>query len=357
MVYGLFYLIFAYCILLMKFFRALRSNELNKLNKNQGLTAHCDNCKCKECILEDCCKINDRQHVNSGSKAKIKSRYISATYEEHIAAWWSSNTDGKPKYSLTTAKSATYVEIDMEYNPDKIIDTCEQDYGATANNRAKSSCEVLIKDDIGMENITNIYRVKQILKKEFDSLPDTYTKNGLFFKKIHSNVQKKDKYMLSLKIPEINFNIESDDFPIDYLLTDNDADTDYESEINDSMDIDSQEMNTDYKDNMDSQQEVIGLTNDNEGMNNSQEGTTDVESEGEYMRRYRNNTTKNKVVKANRQVKNTTNKKKRSLRELDDPYILSEIERNRRGGATKKKKKVLKKKQTKRTKTKKKQSK
>ena len=66
---------------------------------------------------------------------------------------------------------------------------------------------------------------------------------------------------------------------------------------------------------------------------------------------------KNKVVKANRQVKNTTNKKKRSLRELDDPYILSEIERNRRGGATKKKKKVLKKKQTKRTKTKKKQSK
>ena len=33
MVYGLFYLIFAYCILLMKFFRALRSNELNKLNK------------------------------------------------------------------------------------------------------------------------------------------------------------------------------------------------------------------------------------------------------------------------------------------------------------------------------------
>tara|TARA_B110000879_G_scaffold29655_1_gene40542 strand:+ start:2484 stop:5018 length:2535 start_codon:yes stop_codon:yes gene_type:complete len=66
---------------------------------------------------------------------------------------------------------------------------------------------------------------------------------------------------------------------------------------------------------------------------------------------------KNKVVKANRQVKNTTNKKKRSLRELDDPYILSEIKRNRRGGATKKKKKVLKKKQTKRTKTKKKQSK
>ena len=265
--------------------------------------------------LAECCKITDRQHVSSGSRAKTKSRYISVTTSEPVAAWWSSNTDGKPKYNSNKAKSATYVEIDMEYEPNKIIDTCERNYGATANNFAKASCEVLIMDDIKMEYITNIYRVKVIQKWEYDSLPNTYTKNGLFFKKLCNIIKGTKKYLLSLKIPKIGFNMEFDNFPKDYLLIENNADTDYESEIDESMDIDSQETNTDYEDNIDSQQEVIDITSDNEEINDSQEGITDVDSEEEYIRRPRNNTNKKKVVRANREVKNTTKKIRPNNRE------------------------------------------
>ena len=205
----------------MKIYRSLRSEELNDLYNNRGLRAHCDNCKCKDCILEECCKINDRQHVNSGSRANTKSRYISTTRDEKIAAWWSANIEGNPKYT-TTGKSASYVEIDIDINnpPNPVIDTRGREYGATANNRAKSSREVLIKDNIPMKYITSIYRVRQILKKEFDSIPDSYNKNGFLFKKIYSNVNKKDKYMLVLKLPEVNFDIRYDNFPKDYLLND-----------------------------------------------------------------------------------------------------------------------------------------
>lgn len=302
-------------IVYMKYYRSLRSDELKKLNNDKGLSAHCDNCKCKQCVLAECCKITDRQHVSSGSRAKTKSRYISVTTSEPVAAWWSSNTDGKPKYNSNKAKSATYVEIDMEYEPNKIIDTCERNYGATANNFAKASCEVLIMDDIKMEYITNIYRVKVIQKWEYDSLPNTYTKNGLFFKKLCNIIKGTKKYLLSLKIPKIGFNMEFDNFPKDYLLIENNADTDYESEIDESMDIDSQETNTDYEDNIDSQQEVIDITSDNEEINDSQEGITDVDSEEEYIRRPRNNTNKKKVVRANREVKNTTKKIRPNNRE------------------------------------------
>ena len=205
----------------MKIYRSLRSEELNDLYNNRGLRAHCDNCKCKDCILEECCKINDRQHVNSGSRANTKSRYISTTRDEKIAAWWSANIEGNPKYT-TTGKSASYVEIDIDINnpPNPVIDTRGREYGATANNRAKSSREVLIKDDVPMKYITSIYRVRQILKKEFDSIPDSYNKNGFLFKKIYYNVKKKDKYMLVLKLPEVNFDIRYDNFPKDYLLND-----------------------------------------------------------------------------------------------------------------------------------------
>ena len=199
----------------MKIYRSLRSEELIKLHYKHGLRAHCDNCKCKDCVVEECCNINERQHVNSGTKAKTKSRYISATHDEKIAAWWSANNDGNPK---TNGKSASYVEIDIPQH--LVIDTCVRDYGSTANNRAKSSCEVLIKDYVPMKYITSIYRVRKISKTEFDSIPDSYNKNGFSFKKIYYNVQQKDKYMivLVLKLSETTFNIRYANFPKDYLL-------------------------------------------------------------------------------------------------------------------------------------------
>ena len=48
-------------------FRSVRPDELFELLEN-GIISHCN-----DCPRDPCCKINDTQHINSGSKAKIKS--------------------------------------------------------------------------------------------------------------------------------------------------------------------------------------------------------------------------------------------------------------------------------------------
>jgi hypothetical protein len=191
-------------------FRSVRPDELFEL-LSMGIVAHCNHCpvdpnsgdkspsydtKSKATLPPwfSCCKINDRQHINSGSKSKIKSRYISATKSEDIAAWWSSNTSGNP----TPNKSATYIEFDDVYDASHMIDTITRNYGATANNRAKMSSEVLVLDRIPISNITNIYRVKEVKKSVFD----TFDADDLLsrFRRIFSVVQGKPKYLLTWNI-------------------------------------------------------------------------------------------------------------------------------------------------------------
>jgi len=180
----------------MRLFRALRTDELSSLFSN-GILSRCQNCDIIPPI-PTCCNITDRQHVNSGSRANEKSRYISTSGEEDVVAWYCENDSGNP----TSKKSATYIEIDEEYS-DRVIWTClNEDYGATANNRAKASCEVLIKDYIPLENIKNIFRVKSISKFLFDLLPEMYNnEHGMEFKKIQTRkIQKTIKYLLVWKI-------------------------------------------------------------------------------------------------------------------------------------------------------------
>lgn len=205
----------------MRLYRSLRTDELYDLLKN-GIIAQCKNCNCEYCTVDKCCEITDKAHINSGTKAKLKSRYISTSESEPVVAWWSANTSGNP-----LEKSATYIEIDEEEQHDVdeeekyIIKTCEKNYGAMANNRARASCEVLIMDYIPVENIISIFRVKIITKREFDKIPTSYVHNGYEFKKIYNNIQNKDKYMLTMKIwskyENINFDINSGLFPDDYL--------------------------------------------------------------------------------------------------------------------------------------------
>jgi hypothetical protein len=171
-------------------FRSVRSDELFGL-LSHGIVAHCNHCP-----IDPCCKVTDGQHINSGSKSKIKSRYISSTKKEDIAAWWSANTSGNP----TAHKSATYIEFEDTYDDSNMIDAITQNYGATANNRAKMSAEVLILDHIPISKIANIYRVKTVDKSVFDKFSD----DGSTFRRIFSIVQGKPKYLLTWNIWSTN---------------------------------------------------------------------------------------------------------------------------------------------------------
>ncbi|NDB83241.1 MAG: hypothetical protein EB127_11015 [Alphaproteobacteria bacterium] len=185
----------------MKVFRALRTDELPNL-LSEGITAQCDRCPEEE--YKPCCYITPGQHINSGSRAIQKSRYISTTESEQVAAWYCSNTSGNP-----LDKSATYAEIEFddyyfEDMDDYITKTCDNRYGATADNRAKSSCEVLVKDFIPRHAIVGIYRVKIITKGLYDKITEPFTlsmgKRLYNVRTLYSKIQNKDKYMLVCRI-------------------------------------------------------------------------------------------------------------------------------------------------------------
>lgn len=193
----------------------MRVDELSKL-LTQGIVPPCARCPEKK-TPPQCCDITEKQHVNSGSRAKVKSRFISTSENESVLAWYCANTSGNPRNN-----SATYVEMEIIYDENNVSRTCERNYGATANNRAKASCEVLIKDHIPVENILHVFRVKTIPKGIYDKLPNTiYEKNGTEFKKIFGHAQQKDKYMISAKVWSKNnttqFNLISGQFPEDYF--------------------------------------------------------------------------------------------------------------------------------------------
>lgn len=199
----------------MILFRALRSDEIPSLLTN-GIIAQCNNCN-EPPPNKPCCDITDNAHVQSGSRAIMKSRYISTTEDERVAAWYCSNTSGNPSAS----KSATYVELQETYDEKYMINTCQQEnYGATARNRAKASCEVLVMDYIPPENIINVVRVRTISKYIYDALPDRYNKNRFDFKKLTGFAQGQEKYMLACIVwskTDKNKNLRTDIFPDDFI--------------------------------------------------------------------------------------------------------------------------------------------
>lgn len=204
----------------MRLFRALRTDEIPLLITN-GIKARCNGCN-EPPPNKQCCDITDNAHVQSGSRAIIKSRYISTTEDVEVAAWYCSNTSGNP----SSSKSATFVELQESFDENYMIMTCQQEtYGITAKNRAKASCEVLIMDYIPPENIINVLRVRTILKHIHDALPDeSYEKNGFYFQKLTGFAQQQEKYMLTWlvwsKNNDIELNIETEKFPDDFIPDD-----------------------------------------------------------------------------------------------------------------------------------------
>ena len=70
-------------------YRAIRPDELDCVLEEKVIKS-----RCYPCPGKPCCNISISSHINSGTKAKMKSRFISGTTSEEIAAIWSSTTSG-----------------------------------------------------------------------------------------------------------------------------------------------------------------------------------------------------------------------------------------------------------------------
>jgi hypothetical protein len=175
-------------------YRCLRTDELPNI-LTTGLLPPCTPCPEKV----ECCNISSGAHINSGTKAKVKSRYISASKKESVGHWCS-NTSGNP----TNKKSATYVKFSVKYDGINVLNPqTDIVLGIMAKNAAKASSEILIKDNVPASKLLEIYRIKNISKKLYDELPDNFidSKSGMEFKKIKGKgKQNKITYHLRMKI-------------------------------------------------------------------------------------------------------------------------------------------------------------
>lgn len=159
-------------------YRALRTDELNPTH--QHLLPPCTPCP----EAGACCDISPQAHVRAGTKAKVKSRWISATKSQLRAALWASNTTahGTP----TKLSSAHYVSFELNLDRNKVIDLTVPPKELTINLKASAlksaqrSQEVLIKDRVNDRDLIGLYHVVRIkTKKEWEDV------------KINPNTQQK----------------------------------------------------------------------------------------------------------------------------------------------------------------------
>ena len=190
-------------------YRCLRTDELKNI-LTTGLVPPCTPCPKKG----KCCDISPSAHINSGTKAKVKSRYISASEKESVGHWCSNN-NGNP----TDKKSATYVKFIVKYDGINVLNPkTDVQLGVMAKNAAKASSEILIKDNVRPSNLLEICRIKTITKSYYDILPDNFITTDMEFKKIKGKGKdNKTTYHLSMKIwsstKTIDFNIDNGKWP------------------------------------------------------------------------------------------------------------------------------------------------
>jgi hypothetical protein len=162
-------------------YRALRPDEMFTLMSTGYLSAPCNVCAGNQ---NPCCTITPAAHVNSGSRAVLKSRWISTTKDLNIAALWACR---KGNITITTeAAPGRASGIIAVIHPDGLnyIDPTElPTIGITAKNAAIASKEILLGDKIPWDNIIGLYQAIQVNKDEYDryngmKVYGNKTKNG-----------------------------------------------------------------------------------------------------------------------------------------------------------------------------------
>jgi len=143
-------------------FRALRKDEIPENPQdllNFGLRARCSPCPDGP---NNCCELSQSAHVGAGSRAKVKSRWISATMDPNIAALWSCR---KPTESNPMGGMMCGFLIDPN-DPNVRVLSRETPYGltGTALGFAISSKEILIRDQVFPKYMISVYQSIQTNK-------------------------------------------------------------------------------------------------------------------------------------------------------------------------------------------------
>ena len=149
-------------------YRALRADELGTYISTGMLLPPCN-----PCPGQYCCDISPSQHVTSGSRAKLKSSWISTTTEPAIAALWSSarkNKEGSVVRLTGKFSSGLFAVINPAippaleiYNP-----VTDPNIGITGRNAAAASREILIKNRIPFSNIVGFCQCEQVSLKVYN---------------------------------------------------------------------------------------------------------------------------------------------------------------------------------------------
>ena len=169
-------------------YRALRRDELQNFFILGMLIPPCSSCFSFS-NTEECCKKTIQQHINSGSRTKEKSKFISCTKKQKIAALWSAVKKDKSGMVARTINeknpslpSGVIAKIDThKLQKESIIDPLgkdsnDNDYltGDTARNNAKASAEILINGNIP-GNAVELFISEEVttpVYKEFPITPD-----------------------------------------------------------------------------------------------------------------------------------------------------------------------------------------
>jgi len=181
-------------------YRALRRDEL-LYNINGELRPPCENCFSSN--PDPCCKKTIQQHVNSGSRSREKSKFISCTKQQKIAALWSAvnkhkitgfvvrAADEKTNKSLS---SGVIAKIDTQDLKDHIINPLDYLTGKTAINNAKASSEIIFDGNIPAKAV-ELFVSEHVNKTDYDQFVGTK-----FEGKTKSNSSKKYVIVYLMKV-------------------------------------------------------------------------------------------------------------------------------------------------------------
>lgn len=141
-------------------YRSLRKDEIENI-LSRGIIARCTPCP----TAGPCCDISAAAHIRSGSKAVTKSRWISTTLSEDIAALWSSTKGG-----------GFYCKIVLNVSDHELVVVKPQSAHqigllGSALNFALKSEEVLVKDFIPPQCIVELSKSIHVTKKVWETNP------------------------------------------------------------------------------------------------------------------------------------------------------------------------------------------
>ena len=177
-------------------YRALRPDELSTLVENNQLRPPC---RCvpgpdEAAVANHCCDISAGAHINSGSRAVVKSRWISTTRVPGIAALWAStrpSIDGSVVRLDGNHSSGLFVSISTEgLELNDPLTFPDGEIGVTALNAAKASREILIKDQLPYHSVVGLHQAQQVTKPVYDAHPASH--------KIRGKRRKKDATILNV---------------------------------------------------------------------------------------------------------------------------------------------------------------